>query len=251
MVAIAQTQMVRIASYLWEQTDGPTVKLSDIHTVKPTFITPYTASDKTLTFKLTVTDDDGAYTSSNVDVILKSINGSSANENLTSGENTDKLLLSNSTNPLSSGPTPTSVVGDQNGTSSLLSLSSPSNNTQSPIPSLHLQNRTSSFSSSSRALVDDARPPTVANLSNLPTSTADRGVSSNISGTTIQTNSDIPGIANSSSSNIVDSSDEGLTIASAANNIDPNLQALQQQQQLQQSQEVQPQSPITGSNSFC
>ena len=192
MVAIAQTQMVHIASYLWEQTDGPTVKLSDIHTVMPTFVAPYTTSDTTLTFRLTVTDDDGAFTSTNANVKLRSANETTVDQSLTSGEDTNNLSLSKSANLLSPVPTPTSVDGAQNSTSSLSSFLSSSNSKQFPIPPFHLQNSSSSFS---RALVDGARPPTIANSSNVATLTVDRWVSNNISGTTIPANSGIAGMA--------------------------------------------------------
>ena len=47
-----------IVSYLWEQTDGPTVMLSDPGTIQPQFLADVSASSS-LTFKLTVTDAGG------------------------------------------------------------------------------------------------------------------------------------------------------------------------------------------------
>jgi hypothetical protein len=47
-----------IASYLWEQTGGPTVTLSNTSAVRPTFTTPNVGvSGESLTFQLTVTDN--------------------------------------------------------------------------------------------------------------------------------------------------------------------------------------------------
>lgn len=48
-----------IASYIWEQTGGPSVTLSDYGAVKPTFISPSVGSSAALTFRLTVTDNGG------------------------------------------------------------------------------------------------------------------------------------------------------------------------------------------------
>ncbi len=49
-----------IASYLWEQTSGTTVTLSDPTAVQPTFIAPDVGPDgASLTFQLTVTDNGG------------------------------------------------------------------------------------------------------------------------------------------------------------------------------------------------
>ena len=49
-----------IASYSWTQTGGTTVTLSDPTVVQPTFTAPGTISGDTLTFSLTVTDNQGA-----------------------------------------------------------------------------------------------------------------------------------------------------------------------------------------------
>ena len=49
-----------IASYLWAQTGGTSVTLSDINVVQPTFIAPNVGPDgESLTFQLTVTDSGG------------------------------------------------------------------------------------------------------------------------------------------------------------------------------------------------
>ena len=49
-----------IVSYLWEQTDGTTVSLADADRPTAMFTAPDVSVDETLTFRLTVTDDDGA-----------------------------------------------------------------------------------------------------------------------------------------------------------------------------------------------
>ena len=49
-----------IASYMWEQTDGTPVTLSDPTSSQPSFTAPDVGSDgATLTFQLTVTDGEG------------------------------------------------------------------------------------------------------------------------------------------------------------------------------------------------
>jgi hypothetical protein len=226
-----------IASYLWEQTAGPATKLSDIHSAKPTFVTPQTTSDTTLTFRLTVTDDEGASTSTNANVMIKSVNGGSVDKSLTSREVTNNLSLPNSPNSLSPDRALTSGAPDQNGTS-LYSLKSSGNSAQSPILHPHLQNSTASSPTSSRASVGAAQPPAVADPSNVDISTGDRGESNNISGTTIL-NSDIAG-TDKRRTGMVNDINEESPATSATNNIDSPLEL----QQLQ-SQVVQPQSPMT------
>ena len=49
-----------IVSYLWEQTGGADVVLSDAETATASFITPEVSTDETLRFQLTVMDDEGA-----------------------------------------------------------------------------------------------------------------------------------------------------------------------------------------------
>ena len=49
-----------IVSYLWEQTGGADVVLSDAETATASFIAPEVSMQQTLTFHLTVTDDEGA-----------------------------------------------------------------------------------------------------------------------------------------------------------------------------------------------
>jgi hypothetical protein len=60
-----------IASYLWIQTSGPSVTLSDPAYVKPTFVTvPVDLAGETLTFELTVQDNNGLETTDTVSVTI-------------------------------------------------------------------------------------------------------------------------------------------------------------------------------------
>src|SRR5262245_20815598 len=49
-----------IVSYAWTQTAGTAVSLSSATIAQPSFIAPQVAATATLSFSLTVTDDDGA-----------------------------------------------------------------------------------------------------------------------------------------------------------------------------------------------
>lgn len=61
-----------IASYTWTQISGDAVVLSDSSNVKPTFITPTTS--QTLSFSLTVTDNDGVVSSADtVNIVINAI----------------------------------------------------------------------------------------------------------------------------------------------------------------------------------
>lgn len=56
-----------IVAYLWEQTEGPVVELTDADSPNAQFFSPATGlEDVTLTFKLTVTDNDGLSSSETV-----------------------------------------------------------------------------------------------------------------------------------------------------------------------------------------
>ena len=60
-----------IASYQWTQTGGPTVSLSLTDQALTTFTAPIVDAAVTLTFQLTVTDDDGAMASDEVSVTVR------------------------------------------------------------------------------------------------------------------------------------------------------------------------------------
>jgi hypothetical protein len=80
-----------IASYSWEQTAGTTVTLSEFDSANANFTVPDINADETLTFKLTVTDDDGATARDSVDIFTKQVNQAptaSAGEDQTVDENT-------------------------------------------------------------------------------------------------------------------------------------------------------------------
>jgi len=63
-----------IASYLWEQTGGPSVTLSNSSAVKPTFIAPSVGFGAALTFRLTVTDNGGLKSSDTCIVNVTNVN---------------------------------------------------------------------------------------------------------------------------------------------------------------------------------
>jgi len=90
-----------IASYLWNQTAGPTVVLKGADTAKPTFTSPTVNKDITLTFALKVTDNDGATSTNNAttNVLVKNVNIppiASAGTNQTVDENTTNVVLDGS-----------------------------------------------------------------------------------------------------------------------------------------------------------
>ena len=60
-----------IASYQWAQTGGPTVSLSVTDQALSSFTAPEVDAAVTLTFQLTVTDDDGAMASGEVSVTVQ------------------------------------------------------------------------------------------------------------------------------------------------------------------------------------
>ena len=63
-----------IVSYQWEQTDGTEVLLAGAASDTATFVAPDVSADETLTFRLTVTDDDGAQVSDEVMVAVRRVN---------------------------------------------------------------------------------------------------------------------------------------------------------------------------------
>ncbi|MEM1401978.1 MAG: S8 family serine peptidase [Pseudomonadota bacterium] len=62
-----------IASYEWEQTDGPTVDLSGADQAQASFAAPSASIDVELTFRLSVADDDGASTFDTVTISVDAV----------------------------------------------------------------------------------------------------------------------------------------------------------------------------------
>jgi hypothetical protein len=60
-----------IAQYAWTQTAGQAVSLSNAQTASPSFTAPLLAESATLTFKLTVTDDQGATAAASVTITVR------------------------------------------------------------------------------------------------------------------------------------------------------------------------------------
>ena len=63
-----------IASYLWEQTEGTMSVLSGTTSATAMFTAPDVSVDETLTFRFTVTDNDGAQVSGDVSVTVRPVN---------------------------------------------------------------------------------------------------------------------------------------------------------------------------------
>lgn len=59
-----------ITSYLWEQTGGDTVVITNTQSAQASFTAPSTLEDMNLTFKLTVTDNDGETAQAEVNVLV-------------------------------------------------------------------------------------------------------------------------------------------------------------------------------------
>lgn len=62
-----------IASYAWVQTSGTTVMINNADQAQASFTAPAVEADDSLSFKLTVTDDDGATAESTTTIIVKNL----------------------------------------------------------------------------------------------------------------------------------------------------------------------------------
>jgi hypothetical protein len=60
-----------IARYTWSQTAGPAVSLAGAGTASPTFTAPAVTADAVLSFRLVVTDNDGATGAASVSVVVR------------------------------------------------------------------------------------------------------------------------------------------------------------------------------------
>src|SRR5690606_7546478 len=76
-----------IASFAWAQTSGDNVTLQNADTHTARFTAPVTTTDKTLKFKLTVTDNKGATGSEDVTVTVHGVQPDNANPVARAGEN--------------------------------------------------------------------------------------------------------------------------------------------------------------------
>ncbi|VAW88033.1 Chitinase [hydrothermal vent metagenome] len=63
-----------IVSYLWRQTSGPNVSLTDANKAKATFIAPTVSQETKLTFELTVRDNENATASAFVNINVAALN---------------------------------------------------------------------------------------------------------------------------------------------------------------------------------
>lgn len=63
-----------ITGFSWSQTSGSLVTLSDTNIVMPQFTAPTLITSATLTFSLTVTDNDGATSSDTVSIVIQPVN---------------------------------------------------------------------------------------------------------------------------------------------------------------------------------
>ena len=75
LVILSGTADGTIASYAWEQTGGTSVSLSGADGAVAMFTAPDVSADETLTFRLTVTNDDGETASDEVRVVVQAAGG--------------------------------------------------------------------------------------------------------------------------------------------------------------------------------
>ncbi|KXI27057.1 PKD domain-containing protein [Paraglaciecola hydrolytica] len=80
-----------VASYSWTQTAGTTVTLNNANTATAGFTAPEINSNETLTFQLTVSDNDGASTSDHVDINILTLVANTVNKTI---YNNSKVILS-------------------------------------------------------------------------------------------------------------------------------------------------------------
>jgi len=73
-----------IVSYSWTQTDGTAVSLTDSDTAAASFTLPLIVSDEALTFKLTVTDDQGLTATDNLVITVNAISAKLNDTGITS-----------------------------------------------------------------------------------------------------------------------------------------------------------------------
>lgn len=96
-----------IVAYLWAQTSGESVMLSDAATASATFTAPALTQTATLVFSLTVTDNEGATSSDSVNVLVNPVNtvpvANAGDDQSVSAGNT--VLLSGSKSSDSDGDT--------------------------------------------------------------------------------------------------------------------------------------------------
>src|SRR6185436_10137034 len=85
----------KIASYKWEQTDGPEVDIKQADKQTATFDVPESAADSKLVFKLTVVDDNGD--SASDDVSAEVHNTQAQNTDNTQAQNTDNTQAQKNT----------------------------------------------------------------------------------------------------------------------------------------------------------
>lgn len=90
-----------ISSYSWTQTSGASVTLASASSASTTFTTPDISADETLTFELTVTDNDGATTVDSVEV-MTIVASNQAMLGPLSGAKINAYTLSNLTAPIES-----------------------------------------------------------------------------------------------------------------------------------------------------
>ena len=121
-----------IESYEWEQISGPIVSLSDPDISRPEFTTPEVNRDTYLTFKLTVTDDDGDTDDAYVTITVKSVPNvpptADAGTNRQIVEPGDTITLDGSGSDDPDGGTPTYSWSQKTGSTVVLS----SNSAESP-----------------------------------------------------------------------------------------------------------------------